>query len=194
MASPKSDTSSIEEVSDAPMSFVDGLVTPSGLLLTTTDTRMQKPNHLKHDPAVEFAWWIEESAIQFRATGPAVTIPHEASSVEAELKKLSVSPEAEDGKGDWWVEKRKEIWGKEMSGHLRGSFGRPPPGKPLSEIEEKPENWITRLDEKSVSPTKFHMCSQSDVRSRTIPSSRRISTTPCRTSRSSPSRSTSLRF
>lgn len=123
-------------------------VTPSGLLLTTTDTRMQKPNHLAHDPTVELAWWIEDPAIQFRITGKAYTIPTDPSEVQGVLDKIGL--DGEDAKAEFWEDKRKDLW-KNLSGHLRGSFGRPPPGKKLDEIEEKPEDWISRLDVESVS-------------------------------------------
>ncbi len=83
-------------------------------------------------------------------------IPSPSSSNGSDLIETAVKALGEGGAGgregnpEWWEGKRKELWEKEMSGHLRGSFGRPNPGKKLSEIEEKPEDWISRLDVESV--------------------------------------------
>jgi hypothetical protein len=109
---------------------------------------MQKPNHLAHDPTIEIAWWIEDPAIQFRITGRAYTIPTDKSEVQGVLDKIGL--EGEEAKAEFWDAKRTELW-KGLSGHLRGSFGRPAPGQKLDEIEEKPEHWISRLDVESVS-------------------------------------------
>lgn len=110
---------------------------------------MQKPVHVAHDPTVEIAWWIEETAVQFRITGKAYTISSDPTSSAAAIKAFGVE-DGEEGKDEFWQEKRKQIW-KDFSGHLRGSFGRPPPGTPLDQVKEKPEDWITRLDVESVS-------------------------------------------
>ncbi|ORX34005.1 pyridoxamine 5'-phosphate oxidase-domain-containing protein [Kockovaella imperatae] len=125
-------------------------ITPSNLLLTTTDTRMQKPLQLGEHHQVEIAWWMEPPAVQFRLRGQAFTLPADQNQVSKALKELGVQGEEADAK--WWEEKRKSIWANDMSGHLRGSFGRPPPGKPLSEIKEKPEDWPERLDAESDDP------------------------------------------
>lgn len=137
--------------------IIHSTVTPGNILITTTDTRMQKPVHLKHNPVLEIAWWIDDSAVQFRITGDGYTIPSPTSPNGPELLATAVKALGEDGASgregneEWWEAKRKEMWEKEMSGHLRGSFGRPNPGKKMSEIEEKPEDWISRLDVQSVS-------------------------------------------
>ena len=123
-------------------------VTSSGLLLTTTDTRMQKPNHLAHDPTIELAWWILDSAIQLRITGKAYSVSSDPESAARAIKELDVQG-AEEGENKWWQDKRDELW-SQLSGHLRGSFGRPPPGTPLDQVKEKPEDWIQRLDVESV--------------------------------------------
>ncbi|ORY30325.1 hypothetical protein BCR39DRAFT_494590 [Naematelia encephala] len=133
-------------------------LTPSALFLTTTDTRMQKPVHLRHDPTVEIAWWIVEPAVQFRITGQAYVIPpaneaDSASKFHDILTGLGLDPDKNvEGKPEWWEGQRKLLWDKAMSGHLRGSFGRPPPGTPLSEIEQKPEDWISSLPNDSDDP------------------------------------------
>jgi pyridoxamine 5'-phosphate oxidase len=124
-------------------------VTPSGLLLTTTDVRMQKPNHLAHDPSVEIAWWILDSAIQLRITGKAYIVSADAATTRKAIQAMGVQ-EGEEGKNEWWQDMREQLW-KDLSGHLRGSFGRPTPGTPLDQVKEKPEDWIQRLDPESVS-------------------------------------------
>ena len=118
---------------------------------------MQKPVHLKNDPTLEIAWWIDDSAVQFRITGEGYTVPSPTSPDGESLVQAAVKALGHDGAGgregnaEWWEGKRREMWATEMSSHLRGSFGRPDPGKKMSEIEEKPEDWIQRLDAESVS-------------------------------------------
>lgn len=109
---------------------------------------MQKPVHIAHDPTVELAWWIEDPAIQFRITGKAAVISSDPSTSASAIKAFGVE-DGEEGNDEFWQGQRRKIWG-DFSGHLRGSFGRPPPGKPLEEVKEKPDDWIVRLDEESV--------------------------------------------
>ncbi len=115
---------------------------------------MRKPAELSHDPAVEIAWWIEKTAIQFRIIGDAYSIPPSTgsndSAIEAVLSKLK--PEGDEKEAKWWEEERIKQWGK-MSGHLRASFGRPQPGKPLKDIDSDPDSWTESLPEKSVCTT-----------------------------------------
>ncbi|KAK1921678.1 hypothetical protein DB88DRAFT_498838 [Papiliotrema laurentii] len=131
-------------------SVIHRAITPSGLLLTTTDVRMQKPNHLAHDPSVEIAWWILDSAIQLRITGKAYIVSADAATTRKAIQAMGVQ-EGEEGKNEWWQDKREQLW-KDLSGHLRGSFGRPTPGTPLDQVKEKPEDWIQRLDPESDDP------------------------------------------
>lgn len=131
------------------------LVTPaSNILVTTTDTRMGKPAHLAAHPTVEMAWWMVEPAIQFRVTGQGYTIPNDdsasdfSSKMEETLKGLrATGDEAETG---FWEKERKRLWKDAMSGHLRASFARPPPGKLLSECPD-PKTWSETLPAESVS-------------------------------------------
>jgi len=109
---------------------------------------MQKPNHLSHNPILELAWWIEETAVQFRLTGKGYTIP--PNSEEAKKVIEAIGLEGEEANVEFWEKKREQVWG-EFSGHLRGSFGRPPPGRKLEDVKEKPEDWTVRLDTSSVS-------------------------------------------
>ncbi|WWC86778.1 uncharacterized protein L201_001657 [Kwoniella dendrophila CBS 6074] len=131
-------------------------ITPSSLLLTTTDTRMSKPVHLKHDPTVEIAWWIESTNVQFRITGKAVTIPSSTSSNSTEnsdtldaIRLLGVEG-LEEGTKEYWENKRKELW-KGVSGHLRAGFGRPTPGKQLDQVESS-DNWPETIPAESDKP------------------------------------------
>ena len=118
---------------------------------------MQKPVHLNNSPALELAWWIDPTAVQFRITGKGYVIPSPSAPggkemIDTAIKAMGPTGEmGREGSAEWWEGKRKEVWAKEMSGHLRGSFGRPQPGKKLSEIDSKPDEWISRLDVSSVS-------------------------------------------
>ncbi|WVR04766.1 hypothetical protein IAU60_001778 [Kwoniella sp. DSM 27419] len=128
-------------------------ITPSSLLLTTTDTRMSKPVHLAHSPTIELAWWIENTNVQFRVTGQAVTVPtssgagDESSSVFLDAIKTLGVDGLEEGKAEWWDDQRRKLW-ESVSGHLRAGFGRPPPGKKLDEVES-PDKWPETIPAKS---------------------------------------------
>ncbi|WVW78324.1 hypothetical protein I302_100278 [Kwoniella bestiolae CBS 10118] len=126
-------------------------ITPNALLLTTTDTRMSKPQHLAHSPTVEVAWWIEPTNVQFRITGQAISIPSPNTSQDFQraIKTLGVEG-LEEGKEEWWENKRKELW-KGVSGHLRAGFGRPTPGKKLSEVEGS-DKWPETIPAESDKP------------------------------------------
>ncbi|KAK8847523.1 hypothetical protein IAR55_005381 [Kwoniella newhampshirensis] len=128
-------------------------VTPSNLLLTTTDTRMSKPAHLAHSPTVELAWWIEDTNVQFRITGQAYTLPPDLSSKSDEASKIIEGLKMEgkeEGSAEWWEKKRKELWGG-VSGHLRAGFGRPTPGKKLEEVEGS-DKWPETIPAESDDP------------------------------------------
>ena len=133
----------------------------SNLLITTTDTRMGKPAHLAKSHTVELAWWIDPTAVQFRITGQAYVLPTDPqdgsydSEMSSALKGLSAK--GGEAKAEYWESERKRLWKEAMSGHLRASFGRPTPGKPLDEVED-PKEWPERLDAESVSPPSPTMC------------------------------------
>lgn len=128
-------------------------VTPSScLLVTTTDTRMQKANHLAAHSDVEIAWWIEPTNTQFRISGQAVTIASPSidseGSIQNKLRKLK--PFGDEKQADWWESERARIW-KSVSGHLRAGFARPAPGTPLDQADRKPEDWSESIPAESVS-------------------------------------------
>jgi pyridoxamine 5'-phosphate oxidase len=129
-------------------------VTPSNIFVITTDMRMQKSSHLSHNPAMEIAWWLDPAGVQFRISGKAFPLPNQSTPegstrVEDALRQLRT--QGEDSDPSWWEKERKRVWKEGMSGHLRASFARPPPGKPLDEVPE-PDTWPTRLDAESVCP------------------------------------------
>ncbi|WWD21614.1 hypothetical protein CI109_106100 [Kwoniella shandongensis] len=126
-------------------------VTPSNILLTTTDTRMSKPAHLAHSPTVEIAWWIENTNVQFRITGQAYSLPLTTTAPEFPtiIKGLGLEGK-EEGNAEWWEKKRKELWGS-VSGHLRAGFGRPTPGKKLEEVEGS-DKWPETIPAESDDP------------------------------------------
>ncbi|WVQ75905.1 hypothetical protein IAR50_005540 [Cryptococcus sp. DSM 104548] len=112
-------------------------ITPSSILLTTTDTRMSKPVHLSHSPRFEIAWWLPDTNVQFRITGQAYTIPPtfaQDGNAGQIIKELGVEGK-EEGTAEWWQGKREELW-EGVSGHLRAGFARPAPGAELKDAED----------------------------------------------------------
>ncbi|WWC68069.1 uncharacterized protein I206_101988 [Kwoniella pini CBS 10737] len=124
-------------------------ITSNALLLTTTDTRMAKPQHIAHSPTIEIAWWIEPTNVQFRITGKAVTI-HPSQDLKKAFETLGTEGKEEEGNEEWWENKRKDLW-KSVSGHLRAGFGRPTPGKELDKVENS-ENWPETIPAESDKP------------------------------------------
>ncbi|AAW45838.2 hypothetical protein CNJ01800 [Cryptococcus deneoformans JEC21] len=127
--------------------------TPSSLLLTTTDTRMDKPAHLSHSSTIELAWWLSSTNVQFRITGQAYTIPLTMSLSDKEFNRvidgLKVTG-TEESQKEWWEGKRNELW-QGVNGRLRAGFGRPSPGKRLEEVEDS-SKWPETIPAKSDDP------------------------------------------
>lgn len=116
----------------------------SNLLLTSTDHRMKKYQELEENPNVELAFWMEKTGVQFRISGKAAVLPNkpeEKSALEKILKE-TLHAKGEEATPEYWVNKRSEEFEK-MSGHLRATFARPPPGTPLEDLKEgeKPGDW-----------------------------------------------------
>ncbi|KAL7419374.1 hypothetical protein Q5752_006212 [Cryptotrichosporon argae] len=122
-------------------------ITPSSILLATTDVRMQKPVHLSHSPRAEVAWWIEASGVQFRIAGRAAVLPALTASsrpgIEDALGVLGTQGDEADP--EWWERERVRIFADGMSGHLRASFARPNPGHALADVESAPEEWAETI-------------------------------------------------
>nr|ODN93658.1 hypothetical protein L204_04841 [Cryptococcus depauperatus CBS 7855] len=123
-------------------------LTPSNLILTSTDLRWSKPVHLNHSSTIEIAWWLRDTNTQFRITGQAFIIPPSAESEgwDKVIEGLHLTGK-EEGKKDWWCKKKDELWSV-LSGHLRASFGRPIPGRKLEEVDDSGE-WPETIPAKS---------------------------------------------
>jgi pyridoxamine 5'-phosphate oxidase len=116
----------------------------SNLLLTSTDHRMKKYKELEENPNVELAFWMEKTGVQFRISGKAAVLPNkpeEKSALEKILKE-TLHAKGSEATPEYWTQKRDEEFEK-MSGHLRATFARPPPGTPLEDLKEgeKPGDW-----------------------------------------------------
>jgi pyridoxamine 5'-phosphate oxidase len=118
----------------------------SNLLLTSTDHRMKKYQELEENPNVELAFWMEKTGVQFRISGKAAVLPNkstpsEKSALEKILKE-TLHAKGSEATPEYWTQKRDEEFEK-MSGHLRATFARPPPGTPLEDLKEgeKPGDW-----------------------------------------------------
>lgn len=114
---------------------------PHSLIAITTDTRSKKYTHLRENPECEAAFWFEDVGVQFRVSGKAYVLPSGEHEGETETKAdeeaskiLNSIATGEEGNVEFWKEKREELW-KKQSGHLRASFARPTPGKPLKEVD-----------------------------------------------------------
>jgi hypothetical protein len=87
---------------------------------------------------------MEKTGVQFRISGKAAVLPNkpeEKSALEKILKE-TLHAKGEEATPEYWVNKRSEEFEK-MSGHLRATFARPPPGTPLEDLKEgeKPGDW-----------------------------------------------------
>ncbi len=107
---------------------------------------MPKAAQLASDPTFEIAWWIENTAVQFRIQGKAYVVPNH-DQVSDELKKCveKIAGKGDEANPEWWISERKRLWKDSMSGHLRASFARPTPGTPLKDVETKPKDWVDSI-------------------------------------------------
>lgn len=116
----------------------------SNLLLTSTDHRMKKYQELEENPNVELAFWMEKTGVQFRISGKAAVLPNkpEENSALEKILQETLHAKGSEATPEYWVKKRSQEFEK-MSGHLRATFARPPPGTPLQDLEEgeKPGDW-----------------------------------------------------
>lgn len=105
---------------------------------------MKKYQELEENPNVELAFWMEKTGVQFRISGKAAVLPNkpeEKSALEKILKE-TLHTKGSEATPEYWTKKRDEEFEK-MSGHLRATFARPPPGTPLEDLKEgeKPGDW-----------------------------------------------------
>lgn len=122
----------------------------SSILLFTTDTRMNKVNHLEKSPLAESSFWVDETGIQFRIAGKAYVVPSDAdtsdsSRTAAEAIIQSMGAQGDERTVDWWIGERERNWREGISGHLRATFARPTPGTPLDQCNVKPEDWTETI-------------------------------------------------
>jgi pyridoxamine 5'-phosphate oxidase len=123
------------------------------LLLTTTDIRTPKVTQMLSNPLVEIVWWIEPTQEQFRFASRATIVPAPGTSLHppatTSLHELCSGHFAE-GEIDW-EKKRVEIFDS-MSGRMKASWCRPPPGSkmPGSGGYDEAKKWprtLPKLDE-----------------------------------------------
>jgi pyridoxamine 5'-phosphate oxidase len=102
------------------------------LLLTSTDVRTPKVVQLLHEPRVEALFWLQHTQEQFRLAARATLVPAPAHALHgaatAGVPKLLGGRLAPDGI-DW--EARRRAMFDEMSGHMKASWCRPPPGQKM---------------------------------------------------------------
>ncbi|KIY73705.1 hypothetical protein CYLTODRAFT_439684 [Cylindrobasidium torrendii FP15055 ss-10] len=112
------------------------------LLLMTTDIRTAKTVQIIANPAVQLAWWIPGTKEQYRISGQASLVP----SPEDDLHKHFTHHLGKASNGFDWEAKRLEVF-KSMSGHMKASWLRPPPGTPLSQWPgSPPESWPSKIE------------------------------------------------
>lgn len=111
---------------------------------------MQKPVHLASHHDYEIAWWFLPSAVQFRISGEAYSIPIEPSGESSKILE-ALGATGDEADPEWWEKQRMTLWKESMSGHLRASFGRPPPGTPLDQVPP-PDTWDESLPAESDDP------------------------------------------
>ncbi|WOO85931.1 uncharacterized protein LOC62_07G009417 [Vanrija pseudolonga] len=123
-------------------------VSPSGLLLSTTDTRMPKLAQIAQQPAVEAAWLFQTSLVQFRIRGDAFAVgpdgmPSTGAPVDAD------SPEAAAA---WWADERARLFQSGIGDYLRATFARPaPPGSLLADAPP-PDTWPAAVPPEATTP------------------------------------------
>lgn len=122
-------------------------VSPSHLLLTTTDRRMAKTRQLAHGAAVA---WLFPSLVQVRLEGRAILYPApipfpdpSPTTPEQDAAALAASfPEGSaESSPQWWEAKRRDMF-ESLSPELRASFCRPKPG---AELKDDPAEWVDEL-------------------------------------------------
>ncbi|KZT22627.1 hypothetical protein NEOLEDRAFT_1137622 [Neolentinus lepideus HHB14362 ss-1] len=117
------------------------------LLVSSTDVRTPKVIELTDNPLnassdSEICWWIDKTSEQFRITSKTYVIPSPSHPFYAKFDwKASPGMKAlvEEDKFDWEA-RRREIF-ESMSGHMKASWLRPPPGSVMKGGYEESKKW-----------------------------------------------------
>ncbi|KAL1405324.1 hypothetical protein Q8F55_008951 [Vanrija albida] len=119
---------------------------PSGLLLSTTDTRMPKLAQIAASPAVEAAWLFQSSLVQFRIRGDAFAVG------PAGGEGAPLDPDAPESSGAWWADERARLFEHGIGDYLRATFARPAtPGSLLADAPP-PETWPAAVPPEATTP------------------------------------------
>jgi pyridoxamine 5'-phosphate oxidase len=136
------------------------LVPPSStalpLLVTSTDIRTPKVQHIAHVHTVELAWWINATQDQFRISGPARIFAAPEHSISLPPRDAAtpdcVGIKALEASGIDWEAKRRELFDA-VSEQMRASWCRPPPGSLLKGGYEEMDDWPTKVPKPSDAKT-----------------------------------------
>jgi pyridoxamine 5'-phosphate oxidase len=118
------------------------------LLLTTTDIRTPKVAQILAHPRVEVCWWIEPTQEQFRLAARATLVPAPQHALHAPataaLPALAGGHYAA-GEVDWEHERVAAF--DAMSGFMKATWLRPPPGSPMpgSGTYDEAKNWPAKI-------------------------------------------------
>jgi len=111
------------------------------LLLTTTDIRTPKTTQILPNSPIEIVFWVEATQEQYRIIGNASIIPTPSHPYYVQFDP-SRGPTlvALKTEGIDWELKRSQVFNA-MSGHMKASWCRPPPGSKLEGGYEEAKKW-----------------------------------------------------
>jgi pyridoxamine 5'-phosphate oxidase len=126
--------------------FISAQATPSlPILVTTTDIRTPKATQILSNATIETVFWVEANQEQYRIIGNASVIPTPSHPYHAQFDPLrGPALTALEGEGIDWEAKRMQIFDS-MSGHMKASWCRPPPGSKLEGGYEEAKKWPQKL-------------------------------------------------
>ncbi|KAF8499243.1 pyridoxamine 5'-phosphate oxidase-domain-containing protein [Russula emetica] len=125
------------------------------LLVTSTDIRTPKVQHIAHVHTVELAWWINATQDQFRISGPArifAAPEHSISSPPRDAPDDCAGIKALEATGIDWEAKRRELFDA-VSEQMRATWCRPPPGSVLKCGYEEMNDWPDKVPKPSDAKT-----------------------------------------